>query len=162
MELNISLEEMICHPDGKTFKTPVSFFLWRKWFCHLWSQEVSQGSNNHVPQYTGYYWGGSGAQTTPRSVWGCFPGEASALSCSGVDDHLRLQPFVLKPRLPPTAGAVPSSQQAPVSRWINYNNTGRCVQSSKQPTQRHILSCQLCSCQKHNLLTLNFTAFFSC
>ena len=26
-ELNISLEEMICHFDGKTFKTPVSFFL---------------------------------------------------------------------------------------------------------------------------------------
>ena len=54
----------------------------------------------------------------------------------------------------------PALSRPPVSRWINYNNTGRCVQSSKQPTQRHILSCQLCSCQKHNLLTLNFTAFF--
>lgn len=45
--------------------------------------------------------GGSGAQTTPRSVWGCFLGEASVLSCSGVNDHLQLQPFVLKPRLLP-------------------------------------------------------------
>ena len=63
---------------------------------------------------TGGLWGSN--DTTERV--GRFPGEASVHSCSGVNDHLRLQPFVLKPRLllgapAPTAGAVPSSQQAP-------------------------------------------------
>ena len=66
---------------------------------------------------TGGLWGSN--DTTERV--GTLPGRsqrAQLLSCSGVNDHLRLQPFVLKPRLlwgvpAPTAGAVPSSQQAP-------------------------------------------------
>lgn len=58
------------------------------------------GKQQSCPQYRLLLGALQGAQTTPRSVWGCFPGEASVLSCSGVNDHLQLQPFVLKPRLP--------------------------------------------------------------
>lgn len=79
------------------------------------------------------------ASECPTFIW---PGINHCL-----ESELLIQKLLLSGMDVLAAGLVPS-----VSCWINSNNVGQCVPSSKTPTQEDVVSCQFHPRQKHDEL----------